>query len=169
MYYFPLVWCISHWLWSVSDPFKPLPNGISGFTVFLTGLRASDHHGLAGDLEICVIVTLKKNSVPWCFCVFIRDVVPYPTYFLALPQKAKRSSQINASAHLLDEFFPTHRPELPHSSSSRLRRPAYLTGLRASDHHGLAGDLETCVIVTFKKNSVPRCFCVFILNLERGI
>ncbi|TAI95924.1 hypothetical protein DMA11_25070, partial [Marinilabiliaceae bacterium JC017] len=41
--------------------------------------------------------------------------------------EAKNASQINASTHLLDEFLLTHMPEFPHSSSSRLRRPAYLT------------------------------------------
>ncbi|TAI92984.1 hypothetical protein DMA11_25290, partial [Marinilabiliaceae bacterium JC017] len=61
----------------------------------------------------------------------------------------KNASQIKASAHLLDEFFPTHRPESPHSFSSRLRRPAYCPGLRASDHYGLVDNLEICVIVTF--------------------
>ncbi|TAJ10993.1 hypothetical protein DMA11_18325 [Marinilabiliaceae bacterium JC017] len=75
--------------------------------------------------------------------------------------EAKRSSPINASAHLLDEFFPTHWPEFPHSFSSRHRRPAYYTGSPASHHYGLVGDLEICIIVTFKKKlraSVPLCF-----------
>ncbi|TAJ09303.1 hypothetical protein DMA11_20270 [Marinilabiliaceae bacterium JC017] len=63
--------------------------------------------------------------------------------------EAKKASQIKASAHLLDEFFPTHKPEFPHSFSSRL--PAYLTGPRASDHYGLIGNLDICVVMSFKK------------------
>ncbi|TAJ06679.1 hypothetical protein DMA11_22605 [Marinilabiliaceae bacterium JC017] len=59
-------------------------------------------------------------------------------------------------------------PEFPHSFSSRLRRPVYLTGLRALDHHGLARNLEIFVILLICKgvSGLMASLQIFVFSLR---